>query len=216
MPPSRRAPPGAPPGAESRLPAAWALFWLLAGAISLADLLAIPHADFRSAHGTEFIILYTVRCALPFFVIAFSASALAALWPGRGTRWLLANRRYFGLAFAFGMAWHLSFVAYSFWTFGKQLNTLVIVLDLIGLAFLAAMTLTSFRWCARHLSVANWRRLHKSGVYAIWLLTVYIYQYGARHDHHPLDIAALSVLLAAWLLRIAAWTRKRLARRAAP
>lgn len=191
----------------------WRLFWLLAFAISLANCIALPFANFHSARGTIFIILYSVRCALPFFVVAFTASSFAIVWPSRITRWLLSNRRYFGLAFAFGMGWHLTFVAYTTFRFGNQLNRTSTTLDLIGLAFLLALTLTSFRWFARQLSAASWRRVHKTGVYTIWLLATYIYFSGARDDKNAFDITALSILVAAWLLRTAAWARIRLLRR---
>jgi methionine sulfoxide reductase heme-binding subunit len=191
----------------------WRLFWVLAFAISGANCLALPFTNFQSARGTVFIILYSVRCALPFFLVAFTASSLATLWPSWFTRWLLSNRRYFGLAFAFGMAWHLTFVAYTTFRFGNHLNRTATTIDLIGFAFLLALTLTSFRWFAHPLSAAGWRRLHKTGVYAIWLLATYIYLVGARDDKDVLDIAALSILVAAWLLRAAAWAWIRLLRR---
>lgn len=193
----------------------WRLFWMLALAIAAANCLALPFADFHSARGTEFIILFSVRCALPLFLVAFTASSLATLWPGRGTRWLLSNRRYFGVAFAFGMAWHLTFVAYFFLSFGAHLNSRVLAADVIGLCFLLALTLTSFRQIARRVSLANWRRLHKAGVYAIWLLAVYIYQGGVRSNRDLFHVAVFGVLLAAWLLRVLAWTRIWLVRRSA-
>src|ERR1700728_5412434 len=108
------------------------LFWLLAFAISAANCLALPFTNFQSARGTAFIILYSVRCALPFFLVAFSASSLAILWPSQSTRWIVSNRRYFGLAFAFGMGWHLSFVAYTILRLGNHLNRTATTLDLIG------------------------------------------------------------------------------------
>jgi sulfoxide reductase heme-binding subunit YedZ len=191
----------------------WRLFRLLAFAISAAICIALPATDFRSAHGTEFIILYSVRCALPFFIVAFTASSLAILWPSRTTRWLLSNRRYFGLAFALGMGWHLTFVVYTTVRFGNHLNRMATMLDLFGLAFLLALTVTSFRAIAHRLSPASWRRLHKSGVYAIWLLATYIYVAGVRDDADLFHIIALSVFVASWLLRVAAWTRIELLRR---
>ena len=190
------------------------MFLLLALVISAAICIVLPSTNFQSAHGTEFIVLYSVRCALPFFVVAFTASSLAVLWPSPSTRWLLSNRRYFGLAFAFGMGWHLTFVAYTTVRFGNHLNRTATALDLIGAAFLVALTLTSFRFFAQRLSPAIWRRLHKMGVYAIWLLATYIYLLGARDEGDLFHIAALSVLVAAWILRLAAWTRMRLLRRA--
>jgi len=191
----------------------WRLFWALALAISVAICLGLPATDFHTAAGTEGIVLRSVRCALPFFLIAFTASSLATLWPGSFTRWLLANRRYFGLAFAFGMAWHLSFVAYYLIRFRIHFNSRALTADFVGLAFLLALTLTSFRPISRHLTSTNWRRLHKLGVYMIWLLAVYIYQGGARSERDFLHFGALAVLIACWGLRVAAWTKKRLARR---
>jgi methionine sulfoxide reductase heme-binding subunit len=190
----------------------WRLFWLLALATSIAICLGLPRTDFNSARGMEFIILRSVRCALPCFIVAFTASSLAILWPGRWSRWLLSNRRYFGVAFAFGMGWHLSFVAYSTFRFGNQLNATVTTFDLIALLFLIAMTLTSFRRIARRLSLADWQRLHKAGAYLIWLLATDIYLANVRGGGDPVHDAGLAVLLAAWMLRAAAWVKTRLAR----
>ena len=187
----------------------WRLFWLLALITSVATCLGLPLADFHSARGTAPMILRSLRFALPLFLLAFAASSLATLWPNPLTRWLLRNRRYFGLGFAFGMAWHLSFVGYSIFSFGLSASGLTrrgLALDLVGLAFLLLMTLTSFRWFAHRLTVANWRRLHKTGVYVIWFVATYIY---ARHLGDAFHVAAFSLLIAAWLLRVAAWVNRR-------
>src|ERR1700733_14682971 len=185
----------------------WSLFWVLALAASVADVLGLPAADFHSARGMSPIIVRTVRCALPLFLVAFTASSLATLWPSAGTRWLLANRRYIGLAFAFSMAWHFSFVAYTIWTFGNPLNAKATALDAIGFLFLLLLTLTSFRSFARHLSPVNWRRLHKTGVYVIWLVATAIYFHSLR-DGDLLHRVVFAVLLAAWALPAVAWAKK--------
>ena len=187
-----------------KAPSSWRLFWALALALSVADLTGLWSADLHTARGTVPVIVLAVRCALPLFILAFTASSLARLWPGRTTRWLVANRRYVGLAFAFGMAWHFAFVAYSFLTFGVDLNRTIITLDLIGLTFLLALAVTSFRWAARHMSARGWRLLHKSGVYTIWLLATYIYAEAVRWGADAVNSTALIILLAAWGLRIAA------------
>lgn len=191
----------------------WRLFWTLAAAISIVDILGLGVDDFRTARGTAPAIVLAVRCALPFFVIAFTASSAFALWPGRVTRWVLTNRRYFGLTFAFGMAWHFAFVGYSLASFGNKLNGLVTTLDVIGLVSLAALTVTSFRPVARRLSARNWRRLHKTGVYVIWLLATFIYAEAVRGGPDAFDIAATSILLAAWGLRFLSWIQQLRARR---
>jgi len=191
----------------------WRLFWVLALGTSIAVCLGLPDTDFHSARGMESIILRAVRCALPWFLVAFTASSLATLWPSRFTRWLRANRRYFGLAFAFGMGWHLLFVGYSIFMFGNKLNAKATELDLIGLAFLLMLTVTSFRWCARRLSSSDWRRLHKAGVYVIWFLATEIFLGIVRGGADFLHELFLALLVFAWLLRVAAWVKKRLPRR---
>jgi sulfoxide reductase heme-binding subunit YedZ len=190
----------------------WRLFWLLALATSVAACLGLPLADFHSARGTAPMILRSVRYALPLFLLAITASSLATLWPSRLTRWLLRNRRYIGLGFAFGMAWHLSFVGYSIFSFGLSASGLTargLALDLIGLTFLLLMTLTSFRWSARRLTSANWRRLHKTGVYVIWFVAAYIYLNSLRNGVDVFRVVASSLLIAAWLLRVIVWVSSR-------
>ena len=130
----------------------WSLFWVLALAASTATLLGLSHTDFHSARGMASIVHRSVRCALPLFVLAFTASSLAILWPSTLTRWMLANRRYIGLSFAFAMALHFGFVAYFIWSFGNPLNFRATLMDVVGFIFLLMMTLTSFRWGARYLS----------------------------------------------------------------
>lgn len=193
----------------------WQVFWVLALGVSVASLLGLSGSDFHSARGMSPAILVSVRSALPLFLLAFTASSLATLWRGAFTRWLLANRRYIGLAFAFGMAWHFAFVAYTIWNFGNPLNKKATALDLFGFTFLLLLTLTSFRPFARHLSRANWQRLHKTGVYAIWLVPSVIYFHGVREGWGPYYRAIFAVLMAAWMLRVAAWWKKAHLRRLA-
>jgi hypothetical protein len=188
----------------------WRLFWLLAAAITAVNCLGLRYADFHSVRGTEFIILYTVLCALVFLVVAFTASSLVVLWPSRGTRWILANRKYIGLAFAFGMGWHFVFVAYFMATFGNRLRWFDLALDIIGACFLLGMTLTSFRRFSRHLSLTNWRRLHKTGIYILWFNPTYFFLDDFIEARQPYYLVPFSVLLAAGSLRYAAWRRKRL------
>ena len=186
----------------------WRLFWLLAAATTAADVLGLPFADFRSPQGMEFIIKHSVRCALPLFLLAFTASSFATLWPRPLSRRLLSNRRYVGLAFAYGMALHFAFVGYSVLSFGNQLNSTVTTFDLTAAGFLLAMTLTSFRWLARRLSPTDWKRLHKAGAYAIWLLATYIYVSDVRYERDAVHALVASVFLAAWMLRVAAWAAR--------
>jgi methionine sulfoxide reductase heme-binding subunit len=193
----------------------WRLFWVLALAISTADCLALPHADFHSLRGTEFIVWFTVVCALPCLLVAFSTSSVAILWPNRNTRWLLANRRYIGLAFAFGMSWHFVFVAYFLARFGYHMRSIDLTVDIIGLCLLIAMTLTSFPRFARRLSIANWRRLHRTGIYTLWFLPIFFFLDDYLRDHEPLYLVMLGILFAPLALRLLAWRHASVAVRSA-
>jgi hypothetical protein len=193
----------------------WRLFGLLAVAESAAICLGLRYADFHSVSGTEFIIVYSVLCALPCLLVAFAASSLVVLWPSRTTRWILANRRYIGLAFAFGMAWHFAFVAYFMASFGNPLRWFDLTLDIVGACLLLAMTLTSFRRFSRYLSLTGWRRLHKIGIYTLWLLPTYFFLDDYVEKRQPYYFVLFGVLLAVASLRVLAWRRRPLLARAA-
>ncbi len=167
--------------------------------------IGLAFADPRLSSGTEFLVKHAVRCALPYFLVAFTASSLVRLWPNRVTKWARANRRFFGLAFAAGMAWHLTVVAFAFYRFHSTLSVRDFSQDAVGVLFLIFLTLTSFRAAARHLTFVNWKRLHKAGVYVIWGLATHIYLGTLRNHGSLIDILFFSSLLAAWLLRVIAW-----------
>jgi hypothetical protein len=186
----------------------WRLFGLLAVTESAAICLGLPYANFHSVSGTEFIIVYAVLCALPCLLVAFTASSLVVLWPSRTTRWILANRMYIGLAFAFGMLWHFAFVAYFMTSFGNRLRWFDLTFDIVGACLLLAMTLTSFRRFSRYLSLTNWRRLHKTGIYALWLLPTYFFLDDYVERREPYYFVLFGVLVAVVSLRILAWRRE--------
>ncbi len=58
--------------------------------------------------GVRMVIRFTARTSLVLFCLAFSAAALARLWPNASTRWLRRNRRYLGVSFAASHAIHSS------------------------------------------------------------------------------------------------------------
>lgn len=109
------------------------------------------------------------------------------------------------------MIWHFSFVAYFLAAFGYHMRTIDLTLDIIGLCFLLAMTLTSFRRFARRLSVANWKRLHRTGIYILWFLPTFFFLDDYLKDHEPLYLGILAVLLAALTLRVLAWRHRTVA-----
>src|SRR5262249_48131203 len=118
-------------------------------------------------------------------------------------------------AFAFGMAWHFAFVAYFMASFGNRLRWFDLTLDIIGACFLLAMTLTSFRRFSRYLSLKNWRRLHKIGIYTLWLVPLLFFLDYYVEQRQPYWLVLFGVLLAAVWLRVLAWRRRPLMARTA-
>jgi hypothetical protein len=53
--------------------------------------------DLTTAEGVSSMIQLSVRCAVPWLFLAFSASSLQVVLPGSFSRWLLRNRRIPGL-----------------------------------------------------------------------------------------------------------------------
>jgi methionine sulfoxide reductase heme-binding subunit len=178
--------------------------------MSIAVCLGLPGVDFHSDRAVEGLILRTILVALPCLLAAFTASSLVKLWPGRGTRWLLANRRYIGLAFAAGMTWHFAFVGYFFWAFGNRLKPRDLTLDVIGLLILLAMTVTSFSRFRQKLTPKNWHRLHTAGIYTLWFLPTFFFFDDFLRERDLFYGAAVGVLLTVLILRLAGrgWLRK--------
>jgi methionine sulfoxide reductase heme-binding subunit len=187
----------------------WRLFWVLVVTTSIAVGVALPGVDFHSDRSVEALILRTILCALPWLIAAFMASSLARLRPGPETRWLLANRRYVGLAFAAGMTWHFTFVGYFFWAFGNRLTARDLALDLIGFMFLGAMTVTSFPKFRQMLSPARWRQLHTTGIYTLWFLPTFFFLDDVVRERDLFDALAVGVLLSVLAVRLAGRARVR-------
>src|SRR3569623_1476748 len=87
----------------------WFEGWRLFGLLTLIlTALCIWIAGMRGfeVDGIRMVIRFTARTSLLFFCLAFSAAALARLWPNAYTRWQRRNRRYLGLSFAASHAIH--------------------------------------------------------------------------------------------------------------
>ena len=194
----------------------WGLFWLVTGPISAAMIVAMAVEDLGSGPGVSAMIQLSVRCAVPWLYIAFAASALQVLFPGHFSRWLLRNRKYFGLCFAGAMVWQGFFILWMVTVHTDYyVNEVYVLRDAIegvaGYAFLLAMTVTSFPKGRRLLKPKQWRILHLSGIYFLWAYAFSVYWWALFYYPNPvpLDYVFYCAGLAAWVLRAAAWRRKR-------
>jgi DMSO/TMAO reductase YedYZ heme-binding membrane subunit len=105
------------------------------------------------------------------FLLAFLASTLVTFLPGSGSRRVLRERRYLGLAFAFSHTVHgLLIYRYAqqfpelFWAGRTVTSSLP---GSIGYLFLLLLTLTSFKAPMRLLGGRAWKALHSSGMWVL-------------------------------------------------
>jgi hypothetical protein len=197
----------------------WRLFLLLLVLLSLPLAIAATRADFGQASTVSGFIALSVQVSVPWLYLAFAASALARLFPGDATRWLLRNRRYVGLAYAAGMGWQLVFIL---WLVTAHIdyyhevadNPYDLAEELPGYVFLLAMVLTSFRSGRAFLGSRRWHQLHTVGIYYLWGETWSTYWWYAFYYEEPrtLYFVYFWMGLAAWGLRLTAWQRARTGR----
>ncbi|MFN4354710.1 hypothetical protein [Parvibaculum sp.] len=168
--------------------------------------------------GLQHFTRYTARFAFLIFIVAFSAGALAQLFPSDGTRWLRRNRRYIGLSFALAHFIHLGALTGFFVSIGEVPDVVTITGGGMAYVFVSLMAITSNDWSVRTLGPAAWRRLHLIGSYYIWLIFMnsYIGRIAREAPPEPriIFIATAALGFAALGLRIAAWAKRR--RKSAP
>lgn len=150
----------------------------------------------------------TARFSFPIFVLAWSLSALARLWPGGWRALLLRRRRAIGLSFAAAHFVHLGALLTALFVFGAEAKPTTIVGGGFGYVLIALMALTSNDASVRLLRPQRWKLLHAAGGYAVAI--IFAVSYAGRLDTDPpLAIATLSLLGLGVALRLAAWMKRR-------
>ena len=176
------------------------------GSAAFAALLGLlwafgPGADPARPFGPALVV--TARVAAAYFLLAFSASALARLTPS--ARVLVANRRYLGLAFALVHGVHGLLVVAWAQTPEAELDPATLIGG--GLAYgLAALMALTRNDASQRLLGAWWKRLHTVGAYWIWF--VFALTFSGRAFEPSLSQALLVLLIAALMLRVAVALRR--------
>jgi methionine sulfoxide reductase heme-binding subunit len=190
----------------------WFEGWRLFGVLTLTLIaLCLWIAGMRQfeADGIRMVIRFTARTSLLLFCFAFSAAALARLYPAAWTRWLRRNRRVFGVTFAASHGLHAiaigAFAALDPAGFAAATNFATYVFGGIGYAIIIAMTATSFDRTAAAIGPRAWRRLHLVGGYYLWLQ--FMVSFGKRIPDMPLYSLFLIPLFAVLALRLIAMAR---------
>jgi methionine sulfoxide reductase heme-binding subunit len=190
----------------------WFEGWRLFGVLTLTLIaLCIWIAGMRQfeADGVRMVIRFTARTSLVLFCLAFSAAALARLYPSGGTRWLRRNRRALGVSFAASHGLHAiaigAFAAMDPTGFAAATSLASYVFGGIGYCFIIAMTATSFDRTAAAIGPRAFRTLHLVGGYYLWLQ--FMVSFGKRIPDMPIYALFLIPLLAVLALRLAAMAR---------
>ena len=203
----------------------WRLFWLVAIPMSLVMVLAMTRVDLTTGTGVSSMIGFSVRFAVPIIFLVVSASSLQVLFPGAFPMWLLRNRKYIGMCFAVAMAWQGFFIFIMSNFFREYYYDDIYLLrdeleGSIGYIFLTAMVLTSFQVVRKHLTLTQWKLIHKSGLYFLFAYPFSVYWWNLSYYPNPeaIDYVYYGMGFFAFLSRIAAWGKKRLqaAKRAVP
>ncbi|MBR0972962.1 MULTISPECIES: hypothetical protein [Bradyrhizobium] len=187
----------------------WFEGWRLLAAFCLSLIvLSLWIASMRQfeVEGVRMVIRFTARSSLLLFCLAFSAAALARLWPNSWTRWQRRNRRYLGLSFAASHAIHagaiVAFAEMDPAGFAETTSAASYIFGGIGYAVIIAMSATSFDRTAALLGPRAWRALHLAGGYYLWVQ--FMVSFGKRVPAMPLYAAFLIPLLAVMALRLIA------------
>jgi methionine sulfoxide reductase heme-binding subunit len=161
--------------------------------------------------GVRMVIRFTARTSLLFFCLAFSAAALARLWPNAWTRWQRRNRRYLGVTFAASHGIHAvaiaTFAIMDPAGYAAATNAASYIFGGAGYAFIIAMAATSFDRTAAAIGPRAFRILHLTcGYYLLFQFTV---SFGKRIPDMPLYALFLVPLLAVMALRLIAMASAR-------
>jgi hypothetical protein len=179
-------------------------------------LVAMARTELSSGAAISSMIQLSVRCAVPWLYLAFAASSVQALFPGPFSLWLMRNRKYLGLCFAAAMAWQGLFILWMVMVYRDfYINEIYVLRDAIegtiGYIFLMAMTVTSFMPVRKHMQLKTWKLLHKSGMYFLWAYAFSVYWWNLFYYASPVAIDYVYYWggFLAWVLRAAAWRKKR-------
>ncbi|RDV06478.1 hypothetical protein DXH95_03375 [Sphingorhabdus pulchriflava] len=171
----------------------------------------IQYAIPGGVEGVHAATRLTARTSLILFLGAFTASALAQLFPHPMTKRLKQNRRYLGVAFAFSHLVHLIFIfiyaKVDPATFWADRTPRSLIGPSITYVLIFAMAATSVDRTAKAIGAKAWSWLHWLGGYAV--LITFMVAYGGRAAKSGFYIPFALLVALAFLLRIFARFRRR-------
>jgi DMSO/TMAO reductase YedYZ heme-binding membrane subunit len=205
--------------AASTLPSAargWAVTLRIAVLLTVASVALFATAGV-SEESVRTWIRATARASVALFLMTFVARPLVQLSRSGVARWLLANRRYLGVAAAYAQLLHGLAIAWLFARFESYEPDVVgLIGGGLGFALYFAMALTSSDAAQAALGKRGWKALHKTGAWWIWFVFA---QTNAGNvplafeklglAHQVLYFGIQLALVGALALRVAAWAKTR-------
>ena len=140
---------------------------------------------------------------------------MTQLFPGNLSKWLLRNRRYFGLSFAAGFGWQAVFIGvllalHNAYYWEELHDDITLLGRMASYVFLFALTITSFYPVRRKMRPKHWRWLHLVGIWYFWAAIWTSYAPMALSSNaKTIDVVYTVVGLVALFLRVAAYLRTR-------
>jgi methionine sulfoxide reductase heme-binding subunit len=185
---------------------------LAAALLSFSVAGAVLVAGDHGREATRLALRLTARLSFVYFVLAFVASPLARLRPGRVTGWLVRRRRAFGVAFGASMTIHVGCILRLYSLYAPARPPMVTDADFLigipGLVLVALMTVTSLVAIRRRMPARAWKRLHTIGLYVVWSIffLCLVDSVSRKETLHPVVgyYAFITVLLSAMALRLTA------------
>ena len=196
---------------QQRLLNGWPLFFIIAVFSALIMTVGIWSIGVTTAEETVALLRLSVQISAPWIYITFIASALVKLFPSKTSRWVLRNRRYFGLSFAAAMGWQMLFIivlfsAYMPYYMEELHKTSDLILRTAAYIVLFALTITSFYPVRRRMRQQHWRWLHLFGVWLMFL-SIWVSYASIVFIEQPTSIAYVMFVLGSIVLimRLAAY-----------
>ena len=196
---------------KNQWPNGWKLFLLCFAGLTARVLYDWSLAETADPAQVYNLIRTSVVVSVPWLYLAFGASSLVYLFPGSVSRWIMKNRRMFGLLFAAAMMWQLFFILWVMIEFrGYYLEESYTIYglteQLVGYVFIFALGITSFHPVRKAMSGKTWRWLHKVGIYVLWFIIWSTYFNEVFYYDGPdmIDYFYAGIGFGVWLMRV--WT----------
>lgn len=158
---------------------------------------------------------YTARAAFPIFLVVYTASPVAYLWPGEAVRTIMKARRQWGLGFALAHGVHLVALITYFQVSGATPPVTSLAFGGVAYVLIALMALTSNNASVRRMGIW-WKRLHRFGMHWVWLVFTLSYlKRSVDPQAMAQGVALLPFAVAAGMIRLTAWVKRNRTVRAA-